>query len=278
MVIEQALSAATQQLKAAQIAQPRFEANVLMQYVLKCDRAALLRMQTDTISEEALAQYTACVSRRCAGEPTAYIVGQKEFMSLTFQVSDAVLIPRPDTEILCEAILARAAQYTSPKILDLCCGSGCIGISLAHYMPSASVTLMDLSDAAVAVATENARALAPDNTTVVCGDALALQGQFDIIASNPPYIETAVIEGLQTEVRDYEPRMALDGGADGLRFYTHFAETAQRNLNAGGMLALEVGHTQAQTVFDLLCANGWQRVEICKDLAGIERVVLGYKN
>lgn len=277
MVIEQALLQATQTLKKEGIEQPRFEANVLLQHVLCCDRTALLRLHNTELSDADAARYTACVSRRCAGEPTAYIVGQKEFMSLDFKVSEAVLIPRPDTEILCEAVIERAAQYINPEILDLCCGSGCIGISIAHYVSSAVVTLMDISEAAIEIATENAKRLAPENITALRGDALQLQGMYDIIASNPPYIETAVIDGLQTEVRDYEPHLALDGGADGMRFYTHFAKNAQRNLKSGGLLALEVGHTQAQAVFDLLCKNAWQRAEICKDLAGIERVVLAYK-
>ncbi len=277
MVIEQALLQATQMLKAAKVEMPRLEANVLLQYVLGCDRAALLRRQPETLAEEAVTQYLDCINRRCAGEPTAYITGHREFMSLDFKVSSAVLIPRPDTEILCEAVMARIAPYTKPHILDLCCGSGCIGISLAHYIPTAKVTMLDLSEAAVAIATENAAAIAPENTAVVHGDAMHLQGVYDVIVSNPPYIETAVIEGLQAEVRDCEPRMALDGGADGMRFYTHFAKTARRNLVSGGMLALEVGHTQAHTVSDLLSENDWCDIEICRDLAGIQRVVIGYK-
>jgi len=197
---------------------------------------------------------------------------------LNFRVTPAVLIPRPDTEILCEAVLQRAEAYTNPAILDLCCGSGCIGISLAHFLPKAQVTLMDLSEAALQIATENAKNIAGGNTQVVLGDALSLSGTYDIIASNPPYIETEIIDSLQTDVCRYEPHMALDGGPDGMLFYTHFAEHLQDNLHPGGMLALEVGHTQARTVRELLLWNGWKDVEVLCDLSGIERVVLGYKN
>ncbi len=277
MVIHQALLDATQQLRAAQISQPRLEANLLLQYVLHMDRMGLLRRQNEELSAEATAQYREVVARRCDGEPTAYILGNKEFMSLSFQVSPAVLIPRPDTEILCEAVVEKAQAFVAPRILDVCCGSGCIGISLAHYIPSAQVTLVDISTDALAVARKNAARLAPENTCVTEGDAFGLAGVYDFIVSNPPYIETEVVKTLQTEVRAHEPHLALDGGADGLRFYRHFAKSAQNNLQSGGVLALEVGHTQAQTVADLLEANGWDRIEIRNDLAGIARVVLGYK-
>ena len=277
MVIAQAILAATQRLKAAGIENPRMEANVFMQAVLNTDRIGLLRLQERELDAQKEAQYNAFVSRRIAGEPTAYILGVKEFMSLTFAVSEAVLIPRPDTEILCEAVLERAKGYKNPEILDLCCGSGCIGVSLAHFMPQAQVTLIDKSEDAYAVAKQNATCLAPDNTAVQIGDAFALTGMYDIIVSNPPYIETKVIDTLQQEVRMHEPHMALDGGEDGLVFYKHFAKTFQKHLHPGGFLALEVGHTQAQIVCDLLVENDWKNCEIIKDLAGIERVVLGYK-
>ncbi len=277
MVIEQAILDATQRLKAAEIENPRLEANVLLQAVLHTDRIRILRMQNQELDAKTQMQYIDFVSRRIAGEPTAYILGIKEFMSLEFAVSPAVLIPRPDTEILCEAVLERAKVYNHPQILDLCCGSGCIGISLAHFMPQSRVTLIDKSEAAVAVAKQNAATLAPDNTSVQTGDAFALEGVYDIIVSNPPYIETNQMATLQPEVRMHEPHMALDGGEDGLVFYLHFARKFRQSLKAGGFLALEVGHTQAQTVRDLLVENGWKSCEIIKDLAGIERVVLGYK-
>lgn len=277
MVMEQALLLATQKLKAAEIPQPRLEANVLMQHVMQTDRAGLILRQTKVLDTAAVEAYDALVDRRCAGEPTAYILGTKEFMGLEFKVTPAVLIPRPDTEILCMVVMEAAKQYTKPQILDLCCGSGCIGVSLAHFIQDAQVTMLDLSKAAVAVATENAKKYVPNSTKVREGDAFALEGTYDIIVSNPPYIESAVIADLQTEVRVHEPHMALDGGADGMLFYTHFAEKLQQNLNAGGMLALEVGHTQAQAVARLLEDNGWVDIKIQKDYAGIERVVLGYK-
>lgn len=277
MVIEKALLCATQTLKAAEIPSPRLEANVLLCHVLGVDRGALLRMQPEELEEEAYARYCALVERRAKGEPTAYLLGSREFMSLDFAVNEAVLIPRPDTEILVEAVLEAAKGYESPIIFDICCGSGCIGVSLAHYLPNAAVTLVDLSSAAVSVAKQNAARHAPTNATVLEEDAFHLEGECDIFVSNPPYIETAVVDGLQTEVRDHEPRMALDGGADGLDFYRHFAETAMQNLRQGGMIALEVGHDQARVVGRLLEENGWSDVQIIADLAGIERVVLGNK-
>lgn len=278
MVIEQALLDATRAMKTADVPSPRLEANVLLCHVLGLDRAGLLRLQTSELSAAELEAFLALVHRRIAGEPTAYLTGSREFMSLDFSVSTAVLIPRPDTEILVEAVLEAAKAYTAPHILDLCCGSGCIGVSLAHFLPKAQVTLVDLSAPAVEVSQTNAARHAPENTTVLQGDAFNLSGTYDIFVSNPPYIETAVVEGLQTEVRDHEPRMALDGGADGLVFYRHFAETAQNHLNGGGLLALEVGHTQAQTVAELLRKSGWRDIQIRTDLAGIERVVIAYKN
>ena len=156
MVIEQALLEATRALKAAEIPSPRLEANVLLGYVLSLDRAGLLRLQTSELPAAELSAFRALVSRRIGGEPTAYLIGSREFMSLDFSVSEAVLIPRPDTEILVEAVLEAAKAYTAPHILDLCCGSGCIGVSLAHFLPEAQVTLMDLSSAAVEVSKTNA--------------------------------------------------------------------------------------------------------------------------
>ena len=277
MVIEQALLEATRAMQAEGIPSPRLEANVLLGHILSLDRAGLLRAQTSELSEADLSAFRALTKRRIGGEPTAYLIGSREFMSLDFSVSAAVLIPRPDTEILVEADIEAAKAYQAPHILDLCCGSGCIGVSLAHYLPKAQVTLMDLSFEAVEVSKTNAARHAPENTSVLQGDAFNLSGTYDMIVSNPPYIETAVVDGLQTEVRDHEPRLALDGGTDGLRFYTHFAKTMQCNLKPGGLLALEVGHTQARVVSALLEENGWRDIRICTDLADIERVVLAYK-
>lgn len=278
MVIEQALLEATRAMKAAKIPSPRLEANVLLGHILNLDRAGLLRAQTSELSDADLSAFRALTKRRIGGEPTAYLIGSREFMSLDFSVSAAVLIPRPDTEILVEAVIEAAKAYKAPHILDLCCGSGCIGVSLAHFLPDAQVTLVDVSLAAVEVSRVNAARHAPENTRVLQGDAFNLSGSYDMIVSNPPYIETAVVDGLQTEVRDHEPRLALDGGADGLVFYRHFAKVGQDHLNPGGLLALEVGHTQAKTVAQLLEENGWAGIQILTDLAGIERVVLAYKS
>lgn len=208
------------------------------------------------------------------GEPLQYAVGFTEFMSLTFAVKPGVLIPRPDTEALVEKAISLIADK-SLKVLDIGSGSGCIAISIARYCKNTEVTSVDISDIALEVAPKNAA----DNNVHVdfrkCNILTDIpEGKFDVIVSNPPYIETDVIETLDENVRNFEPHLALDGGTDGLDFYRRITEIAPKLLNKNGYLLYEVGHTQAKAVSGLL-KNDFENIELTKDLCGIDRVVSG---
>ena len=219
------------------------------------------------VSETELSRLEAALSRRIAGEPLQYILGKAWWMGLCLRVDERVLIPRQDTETLAELALQFLRPIPSPRVLDLCTGSGAIGLCIAHDRSDARVTLADISSEALEVARENARLLGAQVETMQ-GDLFApLAGrEFDLIACNPPYIPTGEIGGLQAEVQK-EPRLALDGGADGLDFYRRIAEEAPRYLAGGGYLLLEVGIGQAEAVVALVGG------EAVRDLNGVERVV-----
>lgn len=261
------------------------DVQVLAMEVLEVDRLFLLTRPEAEVPRKAEARLRSLVERRRKGEPVAYLTGKKEFMGLTFLVDRRVLIPRPDTEILVEVVLEDLKAVESPRILDLGTGSGAIAVSLAKFLPRAFVWAVDLSGDALAVARENAKAQG------VAGRMAFLQGslfepfrkafpgeRLDAVVSNPPYIPAGDIDGLQTEVAGWEPRNALDGGADGLEFYRRIVGEAPGCLKPGGGLYLETGHDQARAVENMLelvkcpgpCYNDILRI---KDLAGVERVV-----
>lgn len=213
---------------------------------------------------------------RCDRMPLAYVLGYTEFMGLRFHVEPGVLVPRQDTETLVEWVLK--AEKAPKTLLDMCTGSGCIGLSLAK-LGDFQVTLSDLSPRAIHVSRINRGGLDLEEQVEIChGDlfgSLPDGRRFDIIVSNPPYIETAVIEDLQEEVRDHEPRMALDGMEDGLFFYRKLAKEAPQWLTPGGRIYLEIGYDQGESVPALLQEAGFVDVTVKKDLAGNDRVVRG---
>ena len=220
-------------------------------------------------------------ARRLAGEPVAYITGSWEFYGLPLKITPDVLIPRSDTEVLVDTALSLAeARGGGVRILDLCTGSGCIGCALASRLPAAHVVLLDLSPKALEVARENLRSCGLGTRAVAMeADAMAEPdtklGSFDMIVSNPPYIAPQEIETLDPSVKDYEPRMALDGGKDGLDFYRSIAFRWKKLLRASGHLVFEVGETQAEQVMHILRLAGFRGIGSEKDTAGIQRVVYG---
>ena len=255
----------------------RFEAEQIVMKALDIDRTQLLINGKKTAGKNDIKAVNEMLSRRKNGEPLQYILGECEFMSLPFYVESGVLIPRADTETLVEEIIKAAKPQM--KILDICSGSGCIGISLAHYIKDATVTMLDISDKAMNVSEKNiALNGVQDRVTVKKCDILneIPQGEYDVIVSNPPYIETAVIDKLQTEVKDYEPRLALDGGGDGLVFYRRITDTAPQMLSENGILAFEIGFDQGKSVSELMKKN-FEDIKVTKDLAGNDRVVIGRK-
>lgn len=265
---------------------PRLDAEVLLSYVLKKERIFLYVHFDQPMEAAELAAYRDCIRRRVQRQPVAYITGRKEFMGLEFKVTPAVLIPRPDTEILVEAVLQRlraGAEAAGSRIADIGTGSGAICLSLLNYLPQLRAAAVDISSEALAVAEENARILGlSDRLELWQGDMLApLQadcGQLAAIVSNPPYIPRGDIGGLEPDVRDFEPLGALDGGVDGMDFYRRLLAGGAALLLPEGFLAVETGIRQAGQVKRLAEAlPQWGRCEIIRDLAGIERVVVLWK-
>ena len=222
----------------------------------------------------------ALAERHLAGEPVAYLIGEWEFYGIPLDITRAVLIPRPDTEVLAARAIEAAQSYEQPRVLDLCAGSGCIGLAVAEHVPSARVLLGEFDDEAIKVCRRNIRRNALSaRVGVVHVDArekpLRQLGEFDVIVSNPPYIPTADIDMLDTSVRDNEPHLALDGGEDGLDFYRAICEKWRGALREYGKLLFEVGIGQAEDVQRLMRDNGFGDVQIVSDLNDIPRVVFG---
>ena len=256
---------------------PDIDARWIAEDVLEMTRQALFFEADRAIPRPQLIRLESMLDRRAAGEPVQYILGVADFMGLKFRVDGSVLIPRQDTEALVEAALIDLRRRPGqPAVLDLCAGSGCIGLSLASLAPNARVTLSDLSSGALGIARANQRELGV-KAELRQGDLFdAVKGErFDVIASNPPYIPTSELDALQREVR-FEPRIALDGGADGLDFYRRIAQSAPDHLAPGGAIFLEVGAGEAPAVLALLkAALPGAEVGTVSDLNGIERVVYG---
>ncbi|MBP2637720.1 MAG: prmC [Firmicutes bacterium] len=256
---------------------PRLDAEVLLCHILGKDRLYLYTHFDQPLTTGELAAYRQAVKQRATHAPVAYINGYKEFMGMDFVVSPAVLIPRPDTEILVEAALDRLALANAPAIADLGTGSGAIIVSILAKLSAAVGVAVDISSEALTVAGENAvRHGVKDRLTCLKGDMLQpLTGQkFDAIISNPPYIPDGDIAGLSPEVRQ-EPHMALAGGADGLDFYRRIVSAGAEYIRPGGFIAVEVGINQAKEVAALANAGNRLTTEaIIKDYAGIERVVV----
>ena len=240
-------------------------------------RDARLYVADDSF-EEAM---DAMVRRRLQGEPVAYITGLWEFHGLPLFITPDVLIPRDDTEVLADQAIAFARDAEREiRMLDLCCGSGCIGLAVASEIPSIRVVMADISEKAASVARQNAmRNRLTRCVTCLTADALQappmLLGRFDLIVSNPPYIRTGELESLDASVRDYEPREALDGGEDGLMFYRAVAEKWRAVLKPGGTVMFECGEDQSAAVREILADRGFTDIETVKDTRGIERVVTG---
>jgi release factor glutamine methyltransferase len=261
----------------------RLDAELLLGEALGIDRIQLIVQAGRPLTEGELGRYRALIKRRRNGEPIAYILGRREFFALPFRVDRRVLIPRPDTELLVETALnGTRARHLYGRMLDLCTGSGCVAIAFAKDRPTWRVTALDLSPEAAALARENAqRAGVVHNLGVLEGDLFAplpRAARFELITANPPYIPSGDIAGLDVDVRDFEPRLALDGGEDGLTVTRRLLGEAPSYLVPGGLLALEVGFDQAPAVAALFEASGFAEVARAKDLAGIERVVSGRRS
>ena len=263
-------------LEEADVAEAALDARILLEHVCGTSRNDLLVHGDREVAEAQIDQYIECISRRQSREPLQHITGVQDFMGLEFAVNEHVLIPRQDTEILVEEVMKD--EFDGSRILDMCTGSGCILISLLHYSNWCKGVGVDISSAALAVSKENANKLLPEEKRPVFVESNlfeAVEGTFDIIVSNPPYIRTKVIENLMPEVKDYEPMQALDGYEDGLYFYRRIVEEAGEYLNKDGRLYFEIGHDQGAEVSELMKSAGYEQVRVVKDYAGLDRVVCG---
>lgn len=223
--------------------------------------------------QDAIRSYHKLLEQRGRHIPLQHLTGEQEFMGLPFLVNEHVLIPRQDTETLVEEALKRLRP--GMRVLDLCTGSGCIAVSLARLGSDASIDASDISTEALAVARENARRLGAQVRFIESDLFTKIDGQYDMIVSNPPYIRTAVIAELAEEVRLHEPIQALDGSEDGLRFYREIIRQSPAHLTDGGRLLFEIGYDQAEAVRALMTENGFTEIEVIRDLAGHDRVVVG---
>lgn len=278
MTIQQALREAAAQLAAAQIPDPAQDALLMLSHILHREPFSVRLDGMKELSPEDSARYRALLLHRAQRQPLQYLLGEQWFYGLPYFVDERVLIPRQETESLCELGIGFLSALPSPRVLDLCTGSGAIAVTLKRNCPHAQVWAADLSPDALAVAHRNARRHGA-GVTFYQGDLFApLAGMtFDLILSNPPYIETADCAALQEEIRR-EPLMALDGGTDGLDFYRRIAHEAHLHLTPGGMLAMEIGCTQAEAVSALLAeTNAYRDIAVVRDLYGMERIVKAYK-
>ena len=262
-------------LKETNIENPSLDARILMCHTLSCDELYLTVHRDRPLTESEQDGFFSLIKRRMSNEPVGYITGTKEFMSLEFNVDKNVLIPRPDTEILVEKVMSEV-KSANPVIIDMCTGSGAIAVSLAKYIPNACVLGLDISEDALKVAKTNSQKNGAD-VTFEKHDVLKPYSKItaDAVVSNPPYIPTEDLKGLMSDVIDFEPSIALDGGADGLLFYRAIIKNIGSCLKCGGLLAFEVGLGQADDVAYLM-EEKFSSVTLEKDLAGLDRVVYGF--
>ena len=265
-------------LQAAGIEEAALDARLLLEAVCGTDRNDLLVHGEQPVAPEAEEKYLNWIRQRAKHIPLQQLTGEQDFMGLTFSVNEHVLIPRQDTEILVEEVLKEL--HDGMRVLDMCTGSGCILLSLLHYSNDCEGLGVDLSAEALEVAGRNVlKVLTPEKAEhahFLQSDLFEkVEGKFEIIVSNPPYIASAEVEKLMPEVRDHEPRMALDGTEDGLYFYRRIIEEAGKHLVSSGMLFFEIGYDQGQAVSELMRTEGYCEVQVVQDYAGLDRVVLG---
>lgn len=270
MTYSELMAVGVEKLSAAGFEEARTDVRDLVFYVCGMDFTALLRDGANEVPKEQEQRFFELLSERLKHVPVQYLTGEQEFCGLKFAVRPGVLIPRPETELLAEAVFQCSADK---RVLDMCTGSGCIAVTVAKLGSPSFVAASDYSVEALSIARENA-SLQEAEVTFFHGDLFeSVEGTYDIIVSNPPYIKSEVVDGLMSEVRDFEPRMALDGKEDGLYFYRRICAEAKAHLNSGGKLMFEIGYDQGETVPELLAEEGYTEIEVKKDYAGLDRMV-----
>ena len=273
-----------ERLRQADIPEADSDIRLLAMDVAGCTYSTLILRMAEEVTEEQAQRLHAYVTERMTHKPCQYILGTQEFMGYEFATAEEVLIPRPETELLVEQACEKLEKLREKKreqtgdrelrVLDMCCGSGCIGISVAKLVPAVSVDLADISDAAITLTKKNRERLQADCTVIQTDLFAHIAGKYDMIVSNPPYIRTDEIPKLMAEVRDFEPHLALDGKADGLYFYDKIIREAGEYLHADGYVLFEIGQDQLEAVRGLFVENRYVDIEGMKDYAGLDRIVM----
>ncbi len=284
MEINHLLKKGVDMIKDREYGNPVLEATMVLEDLLNVDRIYIYTHGKEQVPENTVDKFLEAMEKRAKGYPIQYIIGNKEFMGLDFHVEEGVLIPRGDTEILVEYVLKYIDENYSNKpvnVLDLGVGSGAISLAIAYYNKRATVYGVDLHEIPLKVANINKKKFRLENVQFYQGNLfegikeLGLEGEFNIIASNPPYISKEEIETLQVEVKNYEPIKALDGGEDGLDFYRKIIPESKGYLKNNGLLIFEIGYDQGEDVKCMMSNEGFKNIQILKDLQGLDRVVYG---
>ena len=263
----------TDKLDAAGITDASVDIWLLLEHFADIKKSDYLANQDKTITKVVAEQIEEAVEKRANHIPVQHIIGQTEFMGLTFKVNDKVLVPRLDTEILVDEVVKYVGDDFA-KILDMCTGSGCIAITVSDMCDNATVVGADISKDAIDIAEDNNKLNQTDVTFIESDLFENVEGLFDVVVSNPPYIKTEEIENLQEEVKLYDPKLALDGGESGLDFYQRIIKDSKDYLKANGMIFFEIGFDQAEEVSNILKENGYHDIVVKKDLSGLDRVVM----
>ena len=260
-----------EKLRKSGVEEAALDAWYILEKVSGINRVEYFLHSEDEIDNNKVEEFLRLIERRSERIPLSYVIGQRDFMGFTFKVNENVLIPEQETELLAEEVIKHCKGKT---VLDMCTGSGCIAISISLLGEPDIVVASDISDKALEVAKKNAELLKASKVKFVKGDLFEnITGSFDIIVSNPPYIETHIIEKLEPEVRDYIPRLALDGDKDGLKFYKNITKKTIKYLNKNARIFYEIGYNQSEAVADILLENGFGEIKIIKDFSGLDRIV-----
>lgn len=278
--IEDIIKYGTEELKNKEIDTARLDCELLLGHILKKERLFLITHKEEKVKKEDEDRFLELLDKRKDKMPIKYILNKCDFMGLDFYIEEGVLIPRGDTEILVDEVLKMIPEESKANVCDLCCGSGAIGISVAHYRKNTFVDLIDYYDQPEKVTLMNIdKNQVNENTKFIRSDLLKevinTNKKYDIIISNPPYIEDDEINNLMDDVKKFEPHTALSGGKDGLVFYRKIIEQSRKVLVKDGILAFEIGYNQGEAVKNLMLQNNYYDVKIIKDFAGLDRIVVG---